>query len=296
VKGTTMKLKNVASLLLSASLALPLVACGGDDMVGVVPGPAPTTPPAPPPPAPTTPPPRTLVQGTLLPSSTKNLLLDPGFQLTEDGGQIAGAFLAVYEQGQGGLTLKVRTDSTSPAGFAGGVAVAKEPRATDEKSRSIQFLAAFTGGKGPFVASVWVASVDAAGAPRPFPEGGGGFEASLIDPASNAAAELTRQPERTKVANGRTWVLYQGTFTRNLLGGGMMIMTTGTLGGGFELAAPEIVATELPTGLTRGTPMRVRPMRESERAAVATYARIPKKLVPPKGVEAPRPVVPPAKR
>lgn len=284
-----MKIQNLASrLLVSAlvtSLALPLIACGGDDAVGVG-----ITPPAPtgtvaPPPGTITPPIRTLTEGTLLPTTTQNLLLDPGFALTEDGGQIAGAFLAVYEQGQGQLALDVRLDSTSPAGFAGGVVLAKEPKAGAEKSRSIQFLAAFTGGKGPFVAKVWVASVNEAGAPRAFPEDGGGFEATILDPARSSgagAAVLARDPEKTKVANGRTWVLYQGTLTRDLVGGGMMIMTTGTKGGGFELAAPEIVAVSAVAagGLTRGRQMQIRDMRASERAAIATYGRIPKQLVP----------------
>ena len=93
---------------------------------------------------------------------------------------------------------------------------------------------------------------------------------------------LARDPEKTKVANGRTWVLYQGTLTRDLVGGGMMIMTTGTKGGGFELAAPEIVAVSAVAagGLTRGRQMQIRDMRASERAAIATYGRIPKQLVP----------------
>lgn len=276
------------SLGLALSI-LALAACGGDDSPYVPPAPPSPTAPPPPPPGPT--PARTQVTGTLLPTTTKNLLLDPGFFLTEQGGQIAGAFLAVYEQGQGNLTLRVRVDSTSPAGFAGGVAIAKEPKATDEKARSIQFLAAFTGGKGPFVAKVWVASVDAAGAPRAFPEDGGGFEASILDPGRQSqAAELQRDDTAPRVSGGRTWVRYSGQLPRDLVGGGMMIMTTGTKGGGFELAAPEIVATSATTALSRVPVMRVRPMRESERAAVLAYDRIPKRLeAAPAGERAKRP-------
>ncbi len=267
--------------------AFGLVACGGDDDSMAAPKASGTTvaPPLPlPPPTPT--PLRTLTAGGLVPTSTQNLLLDPGFFLTERGGQIAGAFLAVYEQGQGSLQLSVRIDSTSPAGFAGGVVLAKEPKATNEKSRSLQFLAAFTGGKGPFTAKVWASSVDAAGAPRAFPEDGGGFEASVLDPArQSSATELVRDPEKTKVVGARTWVLYTGQLKRDLVGGGMMIMTTGTKGGGFELAAPEIVAASSISGLARGPALVTRPLKESEREAIATYGKIPKQLVPAKETE-----------
>jgi hypothetical protein len=274
-------------------LALLLVACGGDDATSL-PKPSGSTvtpPPPPPPPPPSSPALRTLGTGTLQPTTTQNLLLDPGFFLTEQGGQIAGAFLAVYEQGQGQLQLRVRIDSTSPAGFGGGVVLARDPKATDEKARSIQFLAAFTGGKGPFVAKVWVSATDAAGAPRALPEDGGGFEASVLDPArQSSAADLVRDPEKTKRVGGRTWSLYTGQLTRDLVGGGMMLMTTGSKGGGFELAAPEIVAISAANGVSRIPTLTERPLKSSEREAIATYGKIPKRLEPAKaGERSPRP-------
>lgn len=271
-----------ARLALALLASLSLVACGGDDDANALPKPAISTT-APPVPPPTATPARTLGTGSLLPTTTQNLLLDPGFFLTEQGGQITGAFLAVYEQGQGQLQLRVRIDSTSPAGFGGGVVLARDPKATDTKARSIQFLAAFTGGKGPFVAKVWVSSTDATGVPRGFPEDGGGFIASILDPArQSGAVDLVRDAEKTKTVGGRTWVLYTGELKKDLVGGGMMIMTTGAKGGGFELAAPEIVAVPAVAqgGLSRKPSLVVRALSDSERAAIETYGKIPKRLEP----------------
>lgn len=287
-RSLSSRLANLSPLF----LALALVGCGGDDDAMSLPKPAGSTvtPPPPPPPPPAAL--RTLGTGTLQPTTTQNLLLDPGFFLTEQGGQIAGAFLAVYEQGQGQLQLRVRIDSTSPAGFGGGVVLAKDPKATDEKSRSIQFLAAFTGGKGPFVAKVWVSATDASGAPRAFPEDGGGFEASVLNPArQSSAANLVRDPEKTKQVGARTWALYTGQLAPEIVGGGMMIMTTGTKGGGFEFAAPEIVAISAANGMSRIPTLALRPLKSSERDAIETYGKIPKRLEPAKaGERSPRPI------
>lgn len=266
--------------------ALPLAGCGGDDTPGVLPGPAATQEPGPTTPAPVPTPKRTLLTGGLTPTRAQNLLLDPGFWLTEQGQTGAGTFLAFYASSSSRLDVKVSTYSDSPAGFGGGVALLKDPKATDEKSRAIQLIASFTGGKGPFEASVWVSSVDAAGTPRPFPEDGGGFEATVLDAQQRSSAVLQRDPEKTLIVGKRTWVQFRGTLKKDLVGGGLMVIETGAKGGGFEAAAPEIIA--LPTlaatsstSLARRAPeVTWRAVRADERAPLAAYAAIPRRYVP----------------
>ncbi len=258
--------------------SVAVVACGDDGAPAPTPTPSATVPENPPP-APTTTTKRTLVEGKLVPTAPKNLLLDPGFSLTEQGGQITGAFLALFEANQDQATVTTRVDSTSPAGFGGGVLTAKDPKATDEKSRSLQLIAGFTGGPGPFTASVWVSAIDAAGTPRAFPDDGGGFAAVVFDSSQATAGTLKRDPAKTKTVGNRVWAYYSGTWTKPLVGGGLFSITTGTKGGGFELAAPEVVPSDT-KGLSLRAPMTVRPMTDSERAVAAKIAALPPKLRP----------------
>ncbi len=280
---------------LAALTALVLGGCGGDDSAVTLPRPAATVvvPTATAPAPSVVPARRTLVEGHLGVTRAQNLLLDPGFSLTAQGETGAGTFIAFYESGSGEYQVPIRVDSASPAGFAGGVATLKEPRATDARSRSLQLIASFTGGKGPFEARVWVSSIDAAGAPRPFPEDEGGFKASLVDAAQENAADLRLDPEKKLVVGNRTWVLYTGQLKKDLVGGGLMAITTGTSGGGFEAAAPEIVAIPtLATALSRGRPLSTRPLTPGERRVIGAYAAIPPRLVPAaKGIPVQRPGV-----
>ena len=296
-RSTFLGFSTRTSTRLALPFAMVLAACGGDDAPGTLPQPSATVAvPAPPPSV--APAKRTLVDGKLVSTPTQNLLLDPGFSLTEQGQQGAGTFLAFYESG-GQLEVKTRVDSTSPSGFGGGVATLKDPKATDVKSRSIQLIASFTGGKGPFVAKVWVSSIDAGGAPRPFPEDQGGFEAVLVDAKQSNAGNLKIDPEQTKIVGSRTWVLYTGQLKKDLVGGGLMVVTTGNKGGGFELSAPEIVATPTlaATSLGRGHVMGSRALTAGERASIAAYAAIPRRLVPASpGERAPHPGVPAKKK
>lgn len=266
---------SVVGIVLASSA---LVACGGDDTLSPTPTPSATVT-VTPPPVPTTTTKRTLVEGQLVPTAPKNLLLDPGFFLTEQGGQVTGAFLALFEANQDQATVTTRVDSTSPAGFGGGVLTAKDPKAAAEKSRSLQLIAGFTGGPGPFAASVWVSSIDEEGNPRPFPEDGGGFAATVLDSKQATAGTLKRDPAKTKTVGNRVWAYYSGTWTKALVGGGLFSITTGTKGGGFELAAPEVVPSDT-KGLSLRAPMTVRPMTDSERAVAAKIAALPPKLRP----------------
>ncbi|MBK6460620.1 MAG: hypothetical protein IPF92_06385 [Myxococcales bacterium] len=295
------RLRSLPSLGSTALLlaALPLAGCGGDDTPGVLPAPAATQLPAPSTaPVPLPAPKRTLVTGTLTPTRAQNLLLDPGFWLTAEGEQGSGTFIAFYAASSTRLELSVSTRSDSPAGFGGGVVLLKDPKATDDKSRSIQLIAGFTGGKGPFDVSVWVSSIDAAGAPRPFPEDGGGFEATVADAQQRSSAILKQDPEKTLTLGKRTWVQFRGQLTKDMVGGGLISIETGTKGGGFEAASPEIVAlptlTTASTSRSRRAPeVTWRPMRADERATFAAYAAIPRQYVPAGRIEpnarAPRP-------
>lgn len=274
------------TLALPLLLSLSLVACGSDEAP-----PEPVTPAAPPPaPAPTaaTPPKRSLVEGKLLANSPQNMLLDPGFVLTEQGEGGAGSFVAYYSSGNQRLTVKIRNDSSSPSGFGGGFAILKDPKATDTTSRSFQLLSSFVGGKGPFAARVWVSFTDGAGLPKAAPEENSGFSASLVDNRERNAAELVNDPEATKVANGRTWHLYKGEQAKDLVGGGLFLISYGSKGGGIELAAPEVV----PVALTRAAlahpdarvetsapALRERPLTTEERGSIAKYRSIPPRLM-----------------
>ncbi len=248
------------------ALAVALVGCAAEPPS---PAPTPPTPPAVTPTAPTGSAPavkRTLVTRGLRVGPPENLLLDPGFSTAEQGQQGAGGFLGYFTKDFSRYTIETRVDSASPARL-GAVAIMLDPKGTDASARSIALVARFGGGKGPFSAELWVASLDPSGSPRAFPADPG-FTATLTHPGDSIAVDLSRDPTSSRVASGREWVRYAGRLERDLVGGGLLILTTARPGG-VELAAPVVVAAPTLPGPTAWGPRAAeRRLRPEERALV----------------------------
>lgn len=281
-----MKLSLIAAASLAALSSLA-VACSttSDDPVLRKP-PAATTPPAEAPVAT----PRKLVDGTALSTTPVNLIADPGFGLTGDEAGGYGSFLAFYEDGGGSgqFELAATLDSRSPAGFGGNVGLVKPEGASDTASAPVLVLAAFPGGAGPFRAQVWVSHSDVAGKPT---------EAVAVDDTGVRASVAEETPEgdaidlslvegSTRTVGGRTWVLLRGEIQKPLTYGGFFIVRTGTGGGQFQVAAPEVVAQPLVDGLPTtksrsvSAASKARSKTTFERAAIQKYKSRPPRLAP----------------
>ncbi|MDB4938136.1 MAG: hypothetical protein JWP87_5108 [Labilithrix sp.] len=277
-----MKLSLVAVSI--ASLSALSVACGNDDdgKLRRPPAPADLATAQPPPAAP---PPRTMVTGNALPTSPVNLIADPGFGLVGAGQQAGfGSFLA-FDDSFTQLTLTTTVESRSPAGFGGAVAHVLADGATDRASTPIMVLTSFQGGAGPFHAKVWVSRSTVAGAPATLTIGAKGMRASITDETPDGEAfDLTPVESATRVSGGRTWTLLRAEITKGLGYGGFFVVHTGTGGGQFLIAAPEIVAQPLVDGLvsTHSTPafVRTRSKTDAERTAILRYRSQRQQLVP----------------
>ncbi|MBK6463269.1 MAG: hypothetical protein IPF92_20025 [Myxococcales bacterium] len=274
-----------AALFLAA-----LSACEG--AAPAPPAPAPsasvTSPPPPPAPPPSVPPPRTLVTGTLRPGSPENLLIDPGFSGAEQGEQGAGGFLAYFAKTFARFTPVAVPDSASPAGHGGNVLALSN--ATVPLPRAIEVVLRFTGGKGPFVAEVWMAARDPEGAARPW--GPTGPSATILAPAADQATTLAPDQSPPRQASGRSWTRFTGTFSGDIVGAGLLVVNTGSLPGTVDLAAPQVLAVPIVSTLGRATSPRS--LRPEERATVAfALSRAPGEPGLPSGGAPPRPRVGP---
>jgi len=280
-----MKLSLIAAASLAA-LSTLAAACGttGEDPVVRKP-PTTTTPPTETPVAT----PRKLVDGTALATTPVNLIADPGFGLTGDESGGYGSFLAFYEDGGGEqLDLASTLDSRSPAGFGGNVALVKPAGATDSASEPVMALTSFPGGAGPFRAQVWVSHSDVAGNPtESVATDATGIRASVADESPEGdAVDLAPVEGSTRKVGGRTWVLLRGEIGKPLTYGGFFMVRTGTGGGQFHLAAPEVVPQPLLDGLATtkslslSTATRTRSKTNVERAAIQRYKSRPPRLSP----------------
>lgn len=271
------------SLIAAATLAaLALVACDDSDGSG---GPPPrnTTAEEPPAEAPPAAQPRKLVEGDVLPTSPTNLLMDPGFGLA---GQQAGfgAFLTFVDGSFDMVDVKTTTDSRSPAGFGGGVAILEASGATNTKSDPLMMLTSFQGGQGPFHAQVWVAKNSIAGNPLDVPTDKKQLRISVVDGTPDGTAyDLDPVDAATRVVGGRTWVLFRATIPNAIPFGGYFVVRTGDGGGKYLVAAPEVVADAV-TGAaaTKSLAARAtsRARTSSERTAITKYRSLPPRLVP----------------
>lgn len=273
---------------LAASSLVLVAGCdtGSDD--AAIPKPAPTTAEVPA----TQPPVRTMVQGTQLGTSPVNLLVDPGFALVE-GGAGYGSFLALYDGSFESFGLTTSIDSRSPAGFGGAVAVAKGM--TDKSSLPVLLLTSVLGGTGPFRAQVWVSKSDVKGNPVEIDlDEKKGVSAAVTDETPDGKAyKLVAVPDMARTAGGRTWTLLRVTIPTPLAYGAYFVIRTGTGGGSYHFAAPEVVAQPLVDGMVDGmrtaaitvSAPRTRAIDASERAAITKYKNRKPRLVPATGIE-----------
>jgi hypothetical protein len=279
-----MKLSVIALSASVTSLALVASACGTNEDSSALGHSQPPPETTVTPPAPAAPSPRTLVEGNALPTSPVNLIADPGFGLS---GQQAGfgSFLAFDEETFAQVELASTVDSRSPAGFGGSVALVRPEDATNKKSAPVLLLTSFQGGAGPFHATVWVSRSDIAGKPTSLGIDSKGIVASIADGTPEGEAfDLTPVDGASRVAGGRTWTLLRADITKPLAYGGFFIVHTGTGGGQFHIAAPQIVAQPLVDGLasTRSlsSSLRSRRVSTAERTAILRYKSKPPQLTP----------------
>jgi hypothetical protein len=277
-----MKLSLISAAAVAAIAALA-VACddsaGANDSVAKNPAAEPPATPAATPAAQ----PRQLVAMPALATSPQNLLLDPGFGLVSQQASF-GSFLALVDGTFDQVDLVTTTDSRSPAGFGGSVALAMSSGATNTKSDPLMVLTSFPGGAGPFDATIWVSKSDIHGAPVDVPTDKKQIRASVMDGTPDGTAyDLEVVDGATRVVGGRTWVQLHATITAPLAYGGFFVVRTGDGGGQFHLAAPELLAKDVTGGLsTRSLTSRFapRPRTAAERTAIAKYRAVPPRLVP----------------
>lgn len=224
---------------------------------------------------------RTLINRPLLSGSPLNLLLDIGFR---DAGW--GHFTTIYDNFSGQVTPQQRTFSLSPASVTAPVGIIKDPSATDEKSRGIVSLCSFLGGKGPFVARVWISKSSAAGAPVPLEDDPTVFRAAITTGGlpEGKAYDLARKED--KVLGDRTWVLFEAKIDAELPSTAFFNLKFGRRGGAFMVQAPEVLAEALlpPSGkaMALNVPVLARTVFADESAAIAAYVRQPHQLGLPK--------------
>ena len=279
-----MKLSLVALTL--TSLSLLATACGTNEEAALNHTP-PAGEPVPTEPAPAPPVKRAIVQGKALPTSPVNLLADPGFALAAQQAGF-GSFLAFDEETFSQLELATTVDSRSPAGFGGSVALVRPDGATNKKSAPVLLLTSFPGGAGPFHAKVWVSRSDLAGKPTDLTIDAKGIVASINDGTPDGEAfDLVPVEGSARIAGGRTWTLLRADVTKPLVYGGFFVVHTGTGGGQFHVAAPEIVAQPLVDGLAASTrslstAQRARALSSAERKALVRDRSKPPQLTPAK--------------
>lgn len=232
-------------------------------------------------PAPTPEPKRTLVQRTLLPGAPQNLLLDITFR---DSGW--GHFTSLFDGGASQPQVGSRTFGLSPAGVSAPIAIFKDPSGDDAKSKGMSSIASFLGGKGPFVARVWISRSNAAGEPIILDADPAVFRCAITTGGlpEGKAYDLARKDE--KVVGARTWVLFEGRVDDDLPGTAFFNLKFGRKGGGFMVQAPEVVPLKLlpegPTTMSSPFIVKSRALLPEEHEAIAFYRRQPVQLGLPK--------------
>jgi hypothetical protein len=265
------------NILPSTLLALALIGCGSSSEPKLPENNQPTEPGPQPKPEPAA---RTLINRPLLMTSPQNLLLDIGFR---DAGW--GHFTSFYDNFSAQVSVTSRTFSVSPASVTAPIGIFKDTAATDEKSKGIVSLCSFLGGKGPFVARVWVSRSNVAGDPLELEEDATVFRAALTTGGypEGKAYDLARKD--VKVLGGRQWVLFEGRVEGELPSTAFFNLKFGKRGGGYMVQAPEVIAEPLMGGaktMAWTAPISARAVTVDEGAAIAAYVRQPHQLGLPK--------------
>lgn len=228
---------------------------------------------------PSPPPVRTLKTATLLPGSSKNLLLDPFFSANSPEW---GHFFASFGSGGSSTPFDRRVFGASPGGVGAPIAILKDPAATDTRSKALTFMSSFLGGPGPYQAHIWASSSNAAGEPRAFPAETAAFRVTITAAigASGSAFDLVRDEGSRTTFGDREWFMFAAKIDASITGGGFFNVRCGTTGGSFQVTLPEIVPTSLlgPGTMSLERAAVARPMDEEERAMARAYMRIPVRL------------------
>ncbi|MGZ3424060.1 MAG: hypothetical protein ACXVEF_30340 [Polyangiales bacterium] len=218
---------------------------------------------------------RALKQGHLLPGAPQNLILDATFR---DQGW--GKFLVL--SGSTTITLASRLFGASPAGPSIAVGILKDPAATDDKSKSLNVLAAFLGGKGPFSVGVWVSRSNVAGDPKDFEADDTVFKTFVSKDGSSSAFALARTVSQT--INGRTWWRYETKIDSDMAVG-YFHLKVGTKGGAVWAQAPEVIALSAIPGdktMSLSVAPKTYTLEADDLEAIAAYKRLPIQLSLPK--------------
>lgn len=268
-------MKTIAFTLVS----LVLVGCGSSVQPEQ---PREETPPVTTPPDNTNPTPkRVVINRPLLSGSPQNLLLDVGFR---DAGW--GHFTTFFGGGSSLAQIASRTFSLAPASVTAPVGIFKDPAADDTKSKGMVSVCSFLGGKGPFIARVWVARTTVAGEPLDLEDDPLVFRAALTTGGypEGKAYDLARR--ETKRIGKLDWVLFEAEVEADLPSTAFFNLSFGRKGGGYMVTAPEVVAVNLlPPGdsaMSFMKPASLRAVTFDESSAIAAYRRQPHPLGAPK--------------
>jgi hypothetical protein len=214
--------------------------------------------------------PRTMVTGTLQPTSPQNLLLNP--LSGGDGSPLSGEFAAVYDDE--GLENLTRTfQSVSPVGGSASVEELRGLHPTSSES-AIYVLDDFLGGAGKFTAKIWLSLGDAKAQPIPFAQGASSVSVVLVDDDRMSQA-VTLAPATTGPVKygAREWMLFTSTGSVPIPKGGWLEVELTNLELTMQLAAPEVTSTALGgTGLSSFAVYT--PLTSSMRAAISTAKRL----------------------
>lgn len=182
--------------------------------------------------------------------------------------------------------ITTRTFSLAPASVTAPVGIFKDPAADDVKSKGMVSVCSFLGGKGPFVARVWISRSNAAGDPIELEEDPLVFRASLTTGGfpEGKAYDLARKDQTT--LGKRTWVLFESKVEADLPSTAFFNLKFGRKGGGYMATAPEVLAVNLlPPGDSKMSfvaPIAARAVLPDEALAIAAYIRQPHQLGLPK--------------
>jgi hypothetical protein len=218
---------------------------------------------------------RALKQGHLLPGAPQNLILDASFR---DQGW--GKFLVI--SGSSTITIASRVFGASPAGPSIPVGVLKDPAATDAKSKVLNVLAGFLGGKGPFTVGVWVSRSTAAGDPKDLEADDTVFKAFVSKDGSTSAYALKRTVSQT--IGNRTWWRFEAKIDGDLATG-YFHLKVGNKGGAIWAQAPEVIPVSAVPGdktMSLAAPTTIHVLEPDELEAIALYKRQPIQLQLPK--------------
>lgn len=226
---------------------------------------------------------RSLINRPLLAGSSQNLLLDIGFR---DAGW--GHFTTIMGAGLAQVTS--RTFSLAPASVTAPVGLFKDPTADDEKSKSMISICSFLGGKGPFMARVWVSRSNVAGDPIELVDDPTVFRAALTTGGSPEGKAYVLARKEDLVLGKRTWTLYEAKVEADLPSTAFFNLSFGRKGGAYMVTAPEVVALNLlPPGdsaMSASLAAKVTSVTPEESMALAIYRKQPHPLGLPKPTSA----------